>query len=351
MITRRARASRAALLASVPLLALVTLAAGCGTVTTPQAGGGTSSQAPPANGSPTATPTLSQITPTAVPTTTGGSVAPGQQWCANWPANAAHGTLPTSFVPVAVLRCVEGYQTIPGKGQWQTATLERANQGLATLIAALRAPAGHRAPGVMCPDIAMLPPQIVLIDSAGNMIIPRLPLSGCGLVQQQVLAALAALPWFKVSVRLIAQMQTQAEVGGGCTSAFKDPFLLPGTPKPSPGGVVYPRAPSSLRICVYSANGSGSQFLRGTTITGTVESSLLAGLTGARRTAMCGLPHSSFAVVGGNGSGTPVVYVELGGCNRVLRYETGSGPLTGVSTGQASPQAIAIIEAATRPKP
>ena len=63
---------------------------------------------------------------------------------------------------------------------------------------------------------------------------------------------------------------------------------------------------------------------------------------------MCGLPHSSFAVVGGGGPGTPVVYVELGGCNRVLQYETGSGGLMGISTGQATPRAIAIIETATR---
>ena len=341
MITRRARASRAALLASVPLLALVTLAAGCGTVTTPPSGGGTSSQHPPASGSPTPTP---------VPTITGGSVAPGQVWCANWPSNARHVTLPTSFVPVAVLRCVQGYQAIPGKGQWQTATLERANTDLATLIAALRRPSGHRAPGVMCPELAMLPPQIVLIDSAGNKIIPRLPLSGCGLVEQQVLTALAGLPWVKVNVRLIAQMQTQAQVSSGCTSAFKDPFLAAGSLTPSPGGVVYAKAPASLRICVYSASGTASQFVRGTTVTGPVESTLLAGLTGARRTAMCGLPHSSFAVVGGDAPGAPVVYVELGGCNRVLRYETGSGGLMGTSTGQASPRAIAIIETATRPK-
>jgi hypothetical protein len=285
-----------------------------------------------------------------VPTITGGSVAPGQPWCANWPANAAHVPLPASFVPVAVLRCVQGYQTIPGKGQWQTATLERANQDLATLVAAMRRPPGRHAPGVMCPEIAMLPPQIVLIDSAGNKIIPRLPLSGCGMVQQQVLSALAGLPWFKVSVRLIAQMQTQAEVTSGCTSAFKDPFLLYGTPKPSTGGVVYAKPPASLRICVYSASANASQFVRGTTVTGPVENNLLAGLTGARRTAMCGLPHSSFAVVGGEGAGTAVVYVELGGCNRVLRYETGSGGLMGISTGQATPQAIAIIESATRPR-
>jgi hypothetical protein len=330
---------------------LVTLAAGCGTASTPPAGGGTSTGHPPAS-SAAATPTPSEITPTAVPTITGGSVTPGQPWCANWPANAAHVTLPASFVPVAVLRCVEGYQTIPGKGQWQTATLERANEDLAPLIAALRRPSGGRSTGMMCPELAMLPPQIVLIDGNGKMIIPRLPLSGCGLVQQQVIAALGALPWFTLSVRLIAQIQTPAELASGCSSEFKDPFLVSvsGSFTPSSGGVVFTSRPASLRICVYAANGTIiARFLRGTTVTGQVESNLLAGLTGARRTAICGLPHASFAAVGGEGAGDPLVFVELGGCNRVLRLETGSG--VGMPTGQASLQAVAIIETVTRPKP
>ena len=45
---------------------------------------------------------------------------------------------PVSFVPVAALRCVQTYQMIPGKGQWLTATLERADKNLAPLIGALR---------------------------------------------------------------------------------------------------------------------------------------------------------------------------------------------------------------------
>lgn len=352
MITRRARASRVTLLASVPLLALVTLAAGCGTVTTPPSASGTGSTHPSAPAAARASGSVPGSSGSAapVPTTTGGTITPGVPSCAGWPSKAVRETLPASFVPVAVLRCVTADQTIPGKGQWLTETLERATTDLGPLTAALRQPPGRHAPGVMCPDIAMLPPQIVVENGAGTMIIPRLPLTGCGLIQTQVLGALSRLSWKPVTVRLISQVQTQAQVSSGCTAQYKDPFLVYGTPKPSPGGAVYPTRPSSLRICVYSASGANAtQFLRGTTVTGTTENVLLAGLSGPRNSSQCTLPHSTFAVVQGASPGAALVYVELGGCDRVFRYQTGSGGLMGMSTGQATTAAVAIIQQVTHP--
>lgn len=350
MITRRARAGRATVLASVPLLALVTLAAGCGTVTTPPSAGsagGAGSTHPSASASPSSHAVAAPVAPaTPVPTTTGGPITAGVPSCTGWPANAAHEKMPASFVPVAVLRCVSAEQTIPGKGQWLTETLERADSGLGQLIAALRMPNAGHAPGTMCPDLAMLPPQIVLVGSDGTKIIPRLPLSGCGLVRTQVLGALAALSWKPVSVRLVSEVQTPAETASGCTANFKDPFVVYGTPRPSAGGEVYPVPPASLRICVYSANGANG-FLRGTTVTGNTENVLLSGLSGARNSGACTTPHSTFAVV--QGGGAALVYVELGGCDRVFRYQTGSGGATGISAGQATAHAVAIIEQVTHP--
>lgn len=346
MITRHKRAL------SVPLLALVALAAGCGTASAPPSGTGTVSSPPSAGagGHPSGGSTPPGA-PTPVPTTTvGPPLLPGQPACTGWPSTAARIPLPASFVPVSVLRCVNKYQTIPGKGQWETATLERADKNLAALTTALRQPSGHRAPGVMCPEIAMLPPQIVLVDGSGKMIIPRLPLSGCGLVQTQVLAALNQLPWQTVSVRLIAQVQPPPQAASGsCTSGFKDPFLVYGSAAPSRGGAVYVTIPTALRICVYETGGSAnsSQFLRGTTVTGATVSALLADLSGPRTTGLCGLPHAQFAVVEGENPGDAVVYVELGGCYRVLRYSPGTGGLMSITTGQATPQAIAIINTVT----
>jgi hypothetical protein len=186
--------------------ALAAMATGCATASTstPAATGGASgtaaaSASPPASASASAAPV-----PT---TTTGPPLVAGQPACVGWPKNVTHSkTLPASFVPVAVIRCVTDYQMIPGKGQWEVATLERADQGLAPLLTALQRPNQTRPPGTFCSDLVERPPQFVLVDKDGQAIWPALPVTGCGLVQGELLGALAALPWQKVSVRLVAKV-------------------------------------------------------------------------------------------------------------------------------------------------
>jgi hypothetical protein len=184
--------------------AVAAMATGCATASTstPAAAGGTSgtgAASSPASASASAAPV-----PT---TTTGPPLVAGQPACVGWPANVVHSkTLPASFVPVSVIRCVTDYQMIPGKGQWETATLERADQRLTTLVTALRRPNQPRPPGTFCSDLVVLPPQFVLVGKDGQAIWPALPVTGCGLVQGEVLGALAALPWQKVSVRLVAKV-------------------------------------------------------------------------------------------------------------------------------------------------
>lgn len=349
MITGHAAVSRVALFASIPVLALVTLAAGCATptTTTPSAAGRTATTQPSVS---TTSPRAASGPPAAVPTTTTGPpVVPGQPACTDWPANSPREPLPASFVPVAVLRCVTGDQTIPGKGEWETATLQRADKDLAALIAALRLPPIARSPGMMCPDLVILPPQIALVNAAGKTLFPRLPTGGCGLIQGPVLVAVAALPWQTVSVRLVAQVQSQAEVSSGCTSAYSDPFAQSESYRRAPGAAGYAALPSSLRICVYAAgNGTdGSQLLRGTTVTGPAATALIDGLSSPLRLTVCTLPRAMFAVVTGLSADGPVVYVELGGCDRVYRPESLSGGVLGMSMGQATPAAEATIEAVT----
>ena len=186
---RRARAL------SGPLIAAGALAAGCGTAHT-----GAES-----NGGP-GRPSAAAASATPVPTVSGGHYAAGGVACADWPAGATSAALPVSFVPVSVERCVNGAQTVPGKGLWTTATLQRADTGLTTLIDALRRPAAPRQPGTVCPAVAVLPPQVMLISATGQKLIPLLPVGGCGTAASQVLTALDALSWQPVSVRLIAKI-------------------------------------------------------------------------------------------------------------------------------------------------
>ena len=192
-----AGAGRRAAALAVPLLAAGVLAAGCGSAHTAGPDAAAAHAAAPA--------TAGSATP--VPTVSGGQVVAGQPACVGWPTDATSVSLPVSFVPVSVERCVNGAQTIPGKGLWTTSTLQRADSGLAALINALRQPAVAHRPGTVCPALAIIPPQVVLIGADGKKLIPRLPVTGCGLIQSRVLAALDGLHWQTVSVRLIAKVQ------------------------------------------------------------------------------------------------------------------------------------------------
>jgi hypothetical protein len=208
-------AGRRALAVALPLLAAGALTAGCGSAHS----GGTAGAPPahataPAASSPSsaaaATPapavssSPSSAAATPVPTVSGGQVVAGEPACVGWPTGATSVPLPVSFVPVSVERCVNGVQAIPGKGLWTTATLQRSDSSLAALVNALRQPSVAHRPGTVCPALAMIPPQVVLIGANGQKLIPRLPATGCGLIQSQVLAALDTIRWQPVSVRLIA---------------------------------------------------------------------------------------------------------------------------------------------------
>jgi hypothetical protein len=190
-----ARARRGAWAVPAALLVAGALAAGCGSAHV----SGTSG--------PTTAPAAPTASATPVPTVTGGTVVPGESACVNWPSSAPTETLPVSFVPVAVEQCVNGATTVPGKGLWTSATLERSDSSLTGLISALRQPSTGRTPDTVCPALAVIPPQVVLISATGQKVIPRLPVSGCGVTQSKVLAALGALRWDPVSVRLIAPIQ------------------------------------------------------------------------------------------------------------------------------------------------
>jgi hypothetical protein len=204
LITRIATAGKASLsgrrawAACVPLLVAGALAAGCGTAHT-----GAGSDGAPGHATVPAAPSASA---TPVPTVSGGHFAAGGVACVGWPTGATSAALPVSFVPVSVERCVNGAETVPGKGLWTTATLQRADAGLTGLINALRQPAATHRPGTFCPALAVIPPQIVLISATGQKLIPRLPVDGCGITASQVLVALDALRWQPVSVRLIAKI-------------------------------------------------------------------------------------------------------------------------------------------------
>lgn len=229
-VTRAGRfllAGRRAWGAAAPLLAAGALAAGCGSVS----GGAGATSGGAAHASAPATPTASA---SPVPTVSGGPIAAGGVACAGWPASVSNAPLPVSFVPVSAERCVNGVQAIPSKGVWTTATLQRSTGSLAGLVSALRQPAATRQPGTVCPAVAIATPQVVLVNAAGEKVIPRLPAGDCGTTASAVVTALNEISWQPVSVRLVAPVS-------GATAATS-PTATPAAPDstPNPGGVMQP---------------------------------------------------------------------------------------------------------------
>jgi len=226
-ITRLARQTRAF---SAPLIVAGALAAGCGTVHASGPGSvatSTAATAPAASSSPTSA--------TPVPTVTGGPIITTGTGCTGWPSNAPHAKLTVVFQPVAAERCVTGFQVISGKGEWETATLERSTDNLARLVQVLLQPSGRVQPGVFCPEFAVIPPQVLLISSTGKELIPLLPRGACGTADAQVLTTLAAMTWQPISVRLIAKV-----------TPAKTPRTFPGA-SIGPGSLKTPGSPKTLR--------------------------------------------------------------------------------------------------------
>jgi hypothetical protein len=219
---------------SAALLVTGALAAGCGTAVSANANDPIASASSPAasgHGSASAAGSAAPAAPSAsaspVPTVTGGpAIVIGQPSCAGWPADADRGPLTSGFTPVSVERCVTSFQQIAGKGEWETATLERSTDHLAELASALMRPSSGRQPGVMCPEFVVLPPQIVLFDSAGQKLIPRIPVGVCGGISTLVMSTLASMTWQPISVRLVAKVGSTV-----APKTFPGASLGPGSPK------------------------------------------------------------------------------------------------------------------------
>jgi hypothetical protein len=252
--------------------------------------------------------------------------------------------LPADFAVAAAIRCVETERVVPGRGVWQFKLKQVADHGLARLAAALRRPSILPPPNLMCAAVGVVVTPLVLLGRDGRLVYPRLPTGECGNPLPQVLLAIQDLHWVTVSARRGAQLETQAVVESGCPAAWKDmigfSFAQGQSLRPSPGGPVFSTRPLALRVCVYRDRSGplDTYFVGGGRVSGAAESALLRGITAGRTSAACPRPRGRFAILLLPGLGGPVVYVEIGGCHRVLRPDN--------RIGQAGPAALAIIERA-----
>jgi hypothetical protein len=102
--------------------------------------------------------------------------------------------LPAGFAAEAAILCAPAAKPVHGRAAF---IVRVADRGLAPLITALRRPTVQLPPGTVCPvQVYVLP--LFLIDRAGQIIRPVLPVNECGQPQSQFLAALKQVPWVTV---------------------------------------------------------------------------------------------------------------------------------------------------------
>ena len=250
--------------------------------------------------------------------------------------------IPAGFTPVAVIECTFTNVNVAGRGEWTALAKRIAVTGFGPLMSALRMPSERAGKNIACVSETLFVPQFVLVGKDGDVIYPKIPKTACGQPTPRVMASLDALKFRTISAKPQRQVLTQSEVVSGCAAAWKDMLGFDtqqhGGMTPSAGGPLFRPMPKSVRVCIYrwAPDSLDTRFVRGGSISGATEGKLLKGLTAGRSSVGCAISHRAFAVIQPAGpESSNVAWVELGGCDRLLRGN--------YSVGQATRAAIAII--------
>ena len=250
--------------------------------------------------------------------------------------------IPAGFTAVSVIECTELEVKVAGQGEWIALAKRVAFRGIGPLMSALRMPSERPTKNLACTTDAIFVPQFVLVGKNGKIVIPKVPTTGCGKPLPQFLASFHALKFVTTSRTLQRQVLTQSEVASGCAAAWKDMLGFDtqqhGGMTPSAGGPLFRPMPKSLRVCIYrwAPDSLDTRFVRGGYVKGATEAKLLKGLTAGRSSVGCAISHTAFAIIQPAGpASSNVAWVELGGCDRLLRGN--------YSVGQATRAAVAII--------
>jgi hypothetical protein len=270
------------------------------------------------------------------------SLSPGRDLTMGVPCLSAHQHLvgPKTvrrFHAVTAVSCVEGTRTYPGEGQWWVRIRRVAVGNVAGLQRYFGQPNGPKLKeGDVCLLVARLIAVPTFVDRAGNWLIPRTPVDGCGEPRTGYAHVFHAVRWRVVAVRKVKLMVSAAALAAHCAMGIKDlPAGGIGPLSSTSGGPLFRSTPRTARVCVYRTRDfvSGS-FVRGFSLDAAQTHRLLGAMTGAAPSGSC--PHeSTFAVV--SSSAERWVEVELGGCWRVGRTYPDYG------TGGSDPAVVRAI--------
>jgi hypothetical protein len=103
--------------------------------------------------------------------------------------------VPADIQVAWVLRC----RVVPGKGSYSLVA-ERSTTDPIDLVRALREPSMPRAK-VVCPMLAVYIPNFALVQTNGQLLVPKVPLNNCGMAQNDVVTTLNQLRFVQISSR------------------------------------------------------------------------------------------------------------------------------------------------------
>jgi hypothetical protein len=103
--------------------------------------------------------------------------------------------VPADIQVAWVLRC----RVVPGKGSYSLVA-ERSTTDPIDLVRALREPSMPRAK-VVCPMLAVYIPNFALVQTNGQLLVPKVPLNNCGMAQIDVVSTLNQLRFVQISSR------------------------------------------------------------------------------------------------------------------------------------------------------
>ncbi|MEU4156438.1 hypothetical protein [Actinoplanes sp. NPDC026670] len=254
-----------------------------------------------------------------------------------------------AFRPVAAVLCREDTQRRTDGGTDAIAVEDRADD-VADLIAALRLPdelppsSDPSDPELICTADGYLAPRLVLLDSQGRWVRPRIPRDTCDKPLAEATAAMDGLRWTRVTTRVLGEVESAGAAASGCDQVDTDMVWFTGVYPPSRQGDLAPLAgdSASVRLCVYqvTADGRDSEKPQGDFVSGgMLPASRWAAVKRTVRTSgeakTCANPANRFARLE-----TPqgYIYVELDGCRRLV-----APGATGDTIWQASADLPALL--------
>jgi hypothetical protein len=104
------------------------------------------------------------------------------------PNGPAAQAIPPAIKVTWVLRC----SIVAKVGQPRTLLAERSDSDPTELVNALRVPSGPRMKG-LCPMFRMLVPYFALVQSDGQVLVPKVPVNSCGMIDPAVVLALSKM--------------------------------------------------------------------------------------------------------------------------------------------------------------